>query len=180
MEEDEEAESESGENEVVSRFRMPKREEEPEVKDQIIVRMNVDVDVRLEEHTSFVFDDQFIKSKEFKSFLYHFKGKRLREAMPDVTPENEAEMLQKLKAGINSELEGMTPQRGRQLLIKVGIILFLGRDLSASFIFNSLLHLDKKDFKLDIQGVNDIFIGSRYDPNDEGMLLWPFILQIRG
>ncbi|XP_057816402.2 pentatricopeptide repeat-containing protein At2g13600 [Cryptomeria japonica] len=30
----------------------------------------------------------------------------------------------------------------------------------------------KKDFKLDIQGVNDIFIGSRYDPDDEAMRLW--------
>lgn len=66
----------------------------------------------------------------------------------------------------------MTPQRGKQLLIEVGIILFPGWDLSASFIFDSLLHSDKKDFKLDIQGMNDIFIGSRYDPDDEAMLLW--------
>lgn len=86
--------------------------------------MNVDVDVRLEEHNSFVFAEEFIKSKEFKSFLYHFKGKRLREAMPEVTPENEAEMLRKLKADINSKLEGMTPQRGRKLLIEAGIIIF--------------------------------------------------------
>lgn len=90
--EEEEVESELGENEVVSRFTMPEREEEPRAQDQIVVRMNVNVDVRLEKHTSFVSDDEFLKSKEFKS-LYHFKGKGLRESMTDVTPENEAKML---------------------------------------------------------------------------------------
>lgn len=50
--------------------------------------------------------------------------------------------------------------------------MFPGWDLSASFIFDSLLHSDRKDVKLDIQGVNDIFIGSRYDTNEEEIFLW--------
>ncbi|XP_059070895.1 uncharacterized protein LOC131861063 [Cryptomeria japonica] len=32
--------------------------------------------------------------------------------------------------------------------------------------------IDKKDFKLDIQGMNDIFNKLRYDPDDEAMCLW--------
>lgn len=46
MEEEEEAKSESGENEVVSRFTMLEREEEPKAHDLTIVRINVNVDVR--------------------------------------------------------------------------------------------------------------------------------------
>lgn len=101
MEEEEEVESESGENEAISRFKMLEKEEEPEARDQIVARMNVDLDIRLDKHTYFVSDDEFIRSKEFKYFLYHFRGKRLREEMPNVTPENEAKMLRKLKADIN-------------------------------------------------------------------------------
>lgn len=58
--------------------------------------------------------------------MYHFIGKRLREAIPDITLENEAEMLRKLKVDIDTEVEGMTPQRGRQHLAEERIILFLG------------------------------------------------------
>ncbi|XP_059067653.1 uncharacterized protein LOC131858431 [Cryptomeria japonica] len=57
MEEEEKFESELGENEAISRFKMPDKEEEPEAQDQIVARMNVDLDVRLEEHTSFVLND---------------------------------------------------------------------------------------------------------------------------
>lgn len=179
-EEQQDVESDSRENEVVSKLQVPEKEDEPYAQDKLVATMNVDSDARLEEHTSFVSDDEFVKSMEFKSFLYHFKGNKLRDEMPDVTPENEAKMLRKLKDQINSKLENMTPQRGRQLLVEAGIILFPGRDLSAYSIFDSLFHSDKKDFKLDIQGVNDIFIGSRYDLDDEAMLLGPTIPRIRG
>lgn len=166
------AQSDLGENKVVSKLHAPKKENEPEAQYKLLVVLNAEIDERMIEHTSFVSDDQFIKSKEFKSFLYHFKGKKLREAMPNITPENEEEILQKLKANIDVEMETMIPQRGRQLLVEAGIILFPGWDLSASFIFDSLLHADNKDFKLNVQGVNGIFIGSRYDLDEQAMLLW--------
>lgn len=129
--------------------------------------MNAEVDDRMIEHATFVSDDQFIKSKEFKSFLYHFKGKKLRESVPNITPENQAEMKRRLKEDINAEVDNMTPQKGRQLLVEAGIIVFLGWDLSASFVFYTFLHLDNRDMKLGIQAVKDIFIGSRYDLNEE-------------
>ncbi|XP_059076892.1 uncharacterized protein LOC131876121 [Cryptomeria japonica] len=77
--EEEEVESDSGENEVISRFRRSKREEEPEAQDEIVARVNTNIYVTSNEYTSFVSDDEFIKSKDFKSFLYQFKGKRVRE-----------------------------------------------------------------------------------------------------
>lgn len=126
IEEEEEFESEAGENEVVSGFKMPEREEEPEAQDQILARMNVDIDARLEEHSTFESNDVFVKSKEFRTFLYQFKAKRLRDAIPGITPDNEAELTRRLKAKIDAEMAVMTPQRGRQFFSKVRIILFPG------------------------------------------------------
>lgn len=80
------AQSDSRENEVVSKLCAPEKEKEPEAQDKLLIMINAETDERMTKHTSFVLDDQFIKSKEFKSFLYHFKGKKLREAMPNITP----------------------------------------------------------------------------------------------
>ncbi|XP_059070592.1 uncharacterized protein LOC131860226 [Cryptomeria japonica] len=91
------------------------------------------------------------------------ESKKLREAVLNITPKNEVEMKRRLKEDINAEVENMTPQKGRQLLVEASIILFPGWDLSASFNFDSLLHADNRDMKLDIQGVKHIFIGSRFN-----------------
>ncbi|XP_059076713.1 uncharacterized protein LOC131875980 [Cryptomeria japonica] len=117
-EEEQDVESDSRENEIVSKLQVLEKEDEPDAQDKIVATLNIDSNARLEEHTSFVSDDKFVKSKEFKSFLYHFKGNKLRDAMPNVTPENEAKMFRKLKAEIDSELENMNPERGRQLLVE--------------------------------------------------------------
>ncbi|XP_059070910.1 uncharacterized protein LOC131861461 [Cryptomeria japonica] len=111
-EEEQDVESDPGENEIVSKLQVLEKEDELDAQDKIVATLNIDSDARLDEHTSFVSDDEFVKSKEFKSFLYHFKGKKLRDAMPDVTPENEAEMLRKMKAEINFELEH-DPSKGK-------------------------------------------------------------------
>lgn len=94
--------------------------------------------------------------------MYNFEGKKLRDSIPNITPDNEAELLKKLKEEINAKITTMTPQKGRQLLTEARVILFSRWDLSASFIFDNLLHSENKEFKLDIQGVNDVFTGSRF------------------
>lgn len=78
----------------------------------------------------------------------------------------------KLKEEISLELTTITPQRGRQILSEANIITFPGWDMIASFIFDSMLHYENKDFKLDIQGINDVYVGSRFDQNEEAFLLW--------
>lgn len=74
-----------------------------------MVRINANVDVRLEEHATFVADEVCVQSKEFKLFLYHYKGKKLRENIPNVTPENEAVMPKKIKEDIDAKVATMTP-----------------------------------------------------------------------
>lgn len=165
------SESEPDDHEVISRYQEKEQEEEPNENEKIVTKIEIHANSRLEEHFGFVADDVFVKSKEFKSFLYNFKGRRLRESIPHITPENEAELLKRLKEDIEAKLVTMTPPKGRQLLAEARVILFLGWDLSVSFVFDSLLHYDNKDLKLDIQGVNDVFIGSRFDQDEEALLL---------
>lgn len=104
--------------------------------------------------------------------MYNFKGKKFWDSIPNITPDNEAKLLKKLKEEIDVEITTMTPQKGSQLLTEAKVIFFLEWDLSASLIFDSLLHSENKEFKLDIQGVNDVFIGSRFDQDEEYLRLW--------
>ncbi|XP_059067603.1 uncharacterized protein LOC131858388 [Cryptomeria japonica] len=64
----EEGDSESGsdENIAVSTLRALELEEVVESQEQILVRINANADVRLEEHSTFVADEVFVQSKEFK------------------------------------------------------------------------------------------------------------------
>ncbi|XP_059066216.1 uncharacterized protein LOC131857558 [Cryptomeria japonica] len=110
--EGEPTQSDSRENEVVPKLDAPEKVKDSEEENRLIVALNAETDERMAEHVSFVSDDQFIKSKEFKSFMYHFKGKKLREAVPNVTPENESKMMKRLKKDIDTEVETMTPQKG--------------------------------------------------------------------
>lgn len=109
LKEEGDSESESDENVAVSTLHAPELEEIVERQEQAMVRLNANTDVRMEEHATFVADEVFVQSKEFKFFLYHYKGKRLRESIPNVTLENEAEMLKRLKEDINVEVATMTP-----------------------------------------------------------------------
>lgn len=45
-------------------------------------------------------------------------------------------------------------------------------DLSASYIFDNLMKYGEKDMKLDVQGVKDVIIGSRFVEDERSMLLW--------
>ena len=77
-----------------------------------------------------------------------------------------------LKEDIKKEVENMTPARGRQLINEARIILLLGWDLSASYIFDSIIKSRKKDMKLDVQGIKDVIIGSKFVEDENYMLLW--------
>lgn len=54
-------------------------------------------DVRLPLGEKFVFDDDFIYSQEFKTFLYRYKGKLLRKQVGEIIHENELELIAKLQ-----------------------------------------------------------------------------------
>lgn len=77
-----------------------------------------------------------------------------------------------LKEDIKREVEKMTLERGRKLLNEVGIMDLPGWDLSASYTFDCLIKSGKKHMKLDVQGVKDVIIGSRFVENKKSILLW--------
>lgn len=138
---------------------------------QIINRVDVEKDERLLESKKIVSDDAFFKYKEFITILYNFIGKKLRKSVQNITPENEQELMANLKEDIKREVEKMTPARGRQLLNEARIMVLPGWDLSASYIFDSLIMFGKKDMKLDMKGVKDLIIGSRFVEDGKSMLL---------
>ena len=70
------------------------------------------------------------------------------------------------KEDIKREVEHMNLAKGRQLLNKERLMVLPG----ASFNFDSLIKSGKKDMKLDVQGVKDIIIGSRFLEDEKSML----------
>jgi len=70
--------------------RIPKRriEYQPPSREHEIEEL-VDTNARQLEYDSFIFNDEFIYSPEFKSFLYKYKGKEVKESVENVTPNNE-------------------------------------------------------------------------------------------
>lgn len=61
METEEEAKSESNENIAISRYQVAENEEEPNVQERIVTKLEVHVDSRLEEYFAFGVDDVFIQ-----------------------------------------------------------------------------------------------------------------------
>ncbi|XP_059071727.1 uncharacterized protein LOC131869370 [Cryptomeria japonica] len=74
--EEEMLENEPEDTEAISRSQAKDVEEYFNEDDQIVTKVEIYKDARLDGHASFVADDVFVKSKEFKSFLNNFKDKR--------------------------------------------------------------------------------------------------------
>ena len=110
---------------------------------QILERIDAKKDERILESRFFLNDDSSIKSKEFIVVLYKHKGKLLRLSIPNISPRNEQELMSNIKEDIKREAEHMTLERGRQLLNEVGVMALPSWELSASYIFDSLIKSGK-------------------------------------
>lgn len=77
---------------------------------QVVNMVNMENDERILESNKFIGDDEFIKSKEFMTFLYNYRGKIL--SVLHITPKNEKESMEKLKQDIEKEIKNMTLVRG--------------------------------------------------------------------
>lgn len=81
-----------------------------------------------------VVDDKFVKSQEFRAFLYKQKGKSIRESVGNITPNNEDQLLNNLRLSVENKMKDMTPERERKLL-ELGVMIFLGLDLNYALAF---------------------------------------------
>lgn len=120
---------------------------------ELSVEESGEADARHIEYRSFVLDDEFINSPEFKSFLYKQKGKEIRENVDDVTRENEEQLLNQLRKCVDDELIGMTPKKGRKMLENAGVMIFPELDLNFTLVFDSFLKDSNATHKLDKEKV---------------------------
>ena len=88
-------------------------------------------------------DDDFIKSSEFKSFLYKIKQNELTlSLMPGEDPEKNHELVEKLLA-YDPESETMTPAEARELVHISGMILIPNWDIEKAFVLDQMRIQDK-------------------------------------
>ena len=88
-------------------------------------------------------DVDFIKSEEFKSFLYKLKQNELSlHVKHRVTDEKVTEMVQKLQA-YDPNSESLTIEEARELVQRSGLIVFPGWDISSSFLLDQMRRQEK-------------------------------------
>jgi len=93
-------------------------------------------DIRHSASKKFVSDNDFVKTPEFKAFLYEYKGKQTRENIKHATPESETEAFKELQTDTDKDMETITFQRGRELLEEVGVMLVSGWDMTYAIVFD--------------------------------------------
>ena len=88
-------------------------------------------------------DDDFIKSEEFKNFLYKVKYNELYlHVKAGDIDEKVTEMVQKLQA-YDPNSESLTVEEARELVQRSGMIFFLGWDISSSFLLDQMRRQQK-------------------------------------
>ena len=87
---------------------------------------------------NFVSDDAFIKTREFKEFLFKVKQNELSLQMNlGDTQAKVVEMVQRLQE-YDPTIETLTPKEGRELVRRSGMLLFLGWEISSSFSLDQI------------------------------------------
>ena len=94
------------------------------------------IDDRINEAREFMSDDNFIKSDEFKSFLFKIKQNELALQMkPGDSDEVVVGLVQKLQE-YDPASEALTVEEARDLVTRSGVIVFPGWDINSSFLLD--------------------------------------------
>ena len=101
------------------------------------------LDDRIIQAHNFVNDDTFIKTKEFKEFLFKVKQNELSLQMtPGDTEEKVTEMIQRLQE-YDPTSETLTPKEGKELVRRSGMLLFPRWEISSSFLLDQIRKQEK-------------------------------------
>jgi len=73
---------------------------------------------------------------------------------------------------VDNELEEMTPSKGRQLLKEVGVMIFPSLDLNSTLVFDSFLNNTDDRYKLTLEGVNEVYMGTKYNNDENSLMIW--------
>lgn len=73
---------------------------------------------------------------------------------------------------MENEMKDMTPKRGRKLFEESSVMIFPSLDINFSLIFYSFLHDNGATHKLSPKGVTKVYKGSKYNPNENSLMIW--------
>jgi len=104
--------------------------------------------------------------------LYKSKGKEIRESVDDVMANNERQLIDMLKIIMDNELKTMTPSKGRQLLNEASVMIFPSLDINSSLVFDSFLHNTNGKYKLILEDVTEVYMGTKYNNNENSLMIW--------
>ena len=101
----------------------------------------------------FVFDDDFVKSRAFKQFLWRIsmhniqlKCKKIKAKQPDV---EESTIEEVVKDELTQIFDDITPEGGRLLLKDAGILILLEWDIANAMVFDAIRREGQTRFKIE-------------------------------
>lgn len=129
------------------------------------------LDERIIQAQQFMKDDDFIKSEEFKSFMYKLKQNELSlHVKPRDTDEKVTEMVQKLQA-YDPNSESLTIEEARELVQRSGVIVFPEWDISSSFLLDQMRRQEKSISYEDINPFGELQ-GAQFNIYTKTMAIW--------
>lgn len=77
-----------------------------------------------------------------------------------------------LKMSVDREMAGMTPEKGKRMLENVGVMIFPGFNLNFALVFDSFLKDIDATYKLSPEKVTEVYVGSKYNPDEGSLMIW--------
>lgn len=80
--------------------------------------------------------------------------------------------MKELKKEIDKEMESIIPERGRELLQEVGVLLLPRWDISSTIVFDSFRKRGDKTINLTNEASDKMYSRSGYNPYEATLLIW--------
>ena len=129
------------------------------------------LDDRVIQAQKFLEDDEFLKSNEFKSFLYKVKESELVLQMkPDEHEERRMELVEKLQA-YDPESEVMILQEARDLVERSGMLLIPRWDLEQAFMLDQIRRQENA-FSYEAIGSDGFRRGTSFNIDTKSLAVW--------
>lgn len=129
------------------------------------------LDERVIEAKEFTKDDAFIKTEEFKQFLYKIKQSELVLQMgPGDSADKITEMVNKLQ-DYDPSSETLTFDEARDLVRRSGMLLFLGWEISSSFFLDQIRRQERA-ISFEEENPFGVIQGTGFSVDAKTMALW--------
>ena len=123
----------------------------------------------------FIFDDDFVKSRAFKQFLwrtnmhsFQLKSQKIKAEQPDVEDSTIEEVV---KDELTKDFNDITPEGGRILLKEAGILILLEWDIANAIFFHLVKREGQAKFKIE-EDVQTTHRGVKFSEDHKALVLW--------